>query len=68
MVKPIKFLWLLLEIEVLREEQADSTLTGCHKISDTKSRVSFQSKREKCFGKNHMGLVSPFSAYGDKEL
>lgn len=28
MVKPIKFLWLLLELEVLREEQADSTLTG----------------------------------------
>lgn len=72
MVKPMKFLWLLLEIEVLKEEQADSILTGYHKISDTKSHTSFHFYAtlllEKCFGEKNTWGSFPFSAYGDKEL
>lgn len=72
MVKPMKFLWLLLEIEVLKEEQADSILTSYHKISDTKSHTSFHFYAtlllEKCFGEKNTWGSFPFSAYGDKEL
>lgn len=57
------FLWLLLETEVLKEEQADSTLTGYRKICDTKSHISFHFYAtlllEKCSGKKTHGVRFP---------
>lgn len=62
MVKLTDFLWLLREKAVLREGQADSTLTGYHKISATKSQISFHFYvtllLEKRFGKKHMVCAS----------
>lgn len=45
---------------MLREKQADSTLAGYHRISDTKSHISFHVTLllEKCSGKKYKVCVS----------
>lgn len=74
MVKPTKFLWLLLEIEsCAKEEQAGSILTSYHKIGDTESHVSFHfyatfSRWRNALGGKNTWVVSSFSTHGDKEL
>lgn len=71
MVKPTKFLWLLLEIESCAKGIGRLHFTGYHKISDTVSYISFHFYAtlllEKYFGEKTWAL-SPLSTYGDKEL
>lgn len=71
MVKPTKFLWLLLEIESCAKGIGRLHFTGYHKTSDTVSYISFHFYAtlllEKYFGEKTWAL-SPLSTYGDKEL